>query len=71
MNAVTFEFTNAKDRVTAKPKVLVRPVARRSVMCNPERQEEARWATRADELVALFDHDDLPSTSGKFGTFLL
>lgn len=71
MNAATFEFTTAQDRATVKPKALVRQVVRRSVTGNPERQDEARWATRADALVALFDHDDLPSTSGKFGVFLL
>lgn len=71
MNAVTFEFTNAKDRTTAKPKALVRQVTRKSVVGFPEHQDEVRWAARADQLVALFDHDDLPSTSGKFGTFLL
>lgn len=71
MNAATFEFTNAKNCTPAKPKALVRQVSRKSVVGVPEQQDEARWTARAEQLVALFDRDDLPSTSGKFGTFLI
>lgn len=71
MNAATFEFTSTEERTVAKPKAVVRKVDCQPLLGTPERGDDARWAARADQLFAAFDKDDLPSTSGKFGTLLV
>jgi len=71
MNAATFELTSTEERTGAKAITVARQGARNLQQESHEREGEARWVARAEQLLAAFDTDDLPTTSGKFGTFLV